>query len=225
MEHILAKNSGINQIIGASILAIVCFIGLLGNINKIAKINSIIIPILIVFILFVGVQNLKSTDINSLQFNNFTYNGFMWILNLLIPILINLKKFIKSKNQILIVSIITSVILSIISILVFFLLTNVDVSFDTLEMPAVYVIKNKFPKLSFFYGLIILTAIFTTATSIGASFLNNVTKNKKQYNKYAFIICIAGVIVSSIRFSQLVKILFPTFGYAGILQILLILMM
>lgn len=182
-----------------------------------------------------GVQNLKSTDINSLQFNNFTYNGFMWILQailyasynliLLIPILINLKKFIKSKNQILIVSIITSVILSIISILVFFLLTNVDVSFDTLEMPAVYVIKNKFPKLSFFYGLIILTAIFTTATSIGASFLNNVTKNKKQYNKYAFIICIAGVIVSSIRFSQLVKILFPTFGYAGILQILLILMM
>ena len=109
--------------------------------------------------------------------------------------------------------------------LVFFLLINVDVAFETLEMPAVYVIKNKFPKLAYFYGIIILVAIFTTATSIGASFLNNVSKNKKQYNKYAFIICIAGVIVSNIRFSKLVKILFPTFGYAGILQILLILMM
>ena len=233
--HTLAKNFGINQLIGASILASICFIVLLGNINKIAKINSIIIPILITFILFVGIQNLKTININSMQLNSFTNNGFMWILQailyasynliLLIPILINLKKFIKNKKQILIVSIISSIILSIISMLVFFLLINVDVAFETLEMPAVYVIKNKFPKLAYFYGIIILVAIFTTATSIGASFLNNVSKNKKQYNKYAFIICIAGVIVSNIRFSKLVKILFPTFGYAGILQILLILMM
>ena len=233
--HTLAKNFGINQLIGASILASICFIVLLGNINKIAKINSIIIPILITFILFVGIQNLKTININSMQLNSFTNNGFMWILQailyasynliLLIPILINLKKLIKNKKQILITSIISSAIISIISILVFFLLINVDVAFETLEMPAVYVIKNKFPKLAYFYGIIILVAIFTTATSIGASFLNNVTQNKKQYNKYAFIICIAGVIVSSIRFSQLVKILFPTFGYAGILQILLILMM
>lgn len=233
--HILVKNFGINQLIGASILASICFIVLLGNINKIAKINSIIIPILIAFILFVGVQNLKTTNINALQLTSFTNNGFMWIIQatlyasynliLLIPVLINLKKFIKNKKQILIVSIISSVILSIISILVFFLLINVNASFDTLEMPAVYVIKNKFPKLAYFYGIIILVAIFTTATSIGASFLNNATKNKKQYNKYAFIMCIASIIVSNIRFSQLVKILFPTFGYAGILQILLILMM
>ena len=152
--HILVKNFGINQLIGASILASICFIVLLGNINKIAKINSIIIPILIAFILFVGVQNLKTTNINALQLTSFTNNGFMWIIQatlyasynliLLIPVLINLKKFIKNKKQILIVSIISSVILSIISILVFFLLINVNASFDTLEMPAVYVIKNKF---------------------------------------------------------------------------------
>ena len=235
MEHILVRNIGINRSIGSIFLTISCFSVFLGNIKNIAKINSIIIPVLILFIICVGIYNLKFIYINQIGENVIVKQGVSWIIQsmvyasynliLLIPILINLKKLIKNKKQILITSIISSAIISIISILVFFLLINVDVAFETLEMPAVYVIKNKFPKLAYFYGIIILVAIFTTATSIGASFLNNVTKNKKQYNKYAFIICIAGVIVSSIRFSQLVKILFPTFGYAGILQILLILMM
>lgn len=232
MEHILAKNFGINQIIGASLLAIICYTVLLGNIEKIAKINTVIIPILITVIVFVGVKNLQTIDISSIKFD-INNNKAMWFVQailyasynliLVIPVLINLKKFIKNKKQILIASIVASFVLALISILVFFLLKNVDVSFDTLEMPAVYVIKNKFPKLAFFYGLIILTAIFTTATSIGASFLNNVSKDKKQYNRYALIICLISVIVSNIKFSQLVKILFPMFGYAGILQIILLL--
>ena len=144
-------------------------------------------------------------------------------LILLIPVLINLKDFLKNRRQIKIISIATSIIISIISICIFFLLIHVDISFSNLDMPVVYVIKNNFPKISKMYGLIILIAIFTTAISIGAGFLNNVSKTNKQYKTFDFLMCLVSVIVANIGFANLVRVLFPMFGYLGIFQIFLIL--
>ena len=107
------------------------------------------------------------------------------------------------------------------TILIFLLLTNID-NFNKINMPAVYVIKTKFKEFRLIYGIIILTAIFTTAISIGISFLNNICK-KDQIPKKAFLLCLTSVIVSKIKFSALVNILFPLFGYLGLLQIYFIL--
>ena len=213
-------------------LAIICFIVFCGDIKNIAKINSIIIPILISFTLYVGILNLKYINLGSFENTLNKTNGISWAVQsilyasynmiLVIPVLITLKDFIKSKKQIFIVAIIASCIIFILSSIIFSLLTDINIDFSSLEMPVVYVIKNKFSNLSLIYGLIILIAIFTTAVSIGASFLNNVSKNKKDYRIKAFIMCVASVIISNIGFSNLVKILFPMFGYMGILQILLI---
>lgn len=231
--RILIKNIGINKIIGSLLLAIICFFVFLGNIKNIAKINSIIIPILIVFILYVGILNLKYININQIENQEIKRETFSWIIQsilyasynliLVIPVLINLKDFIKSRKQITIVSFISSSIIFMLSIIIFLLLTNVNLNFSNIEMPIVYVIKNMFPNIRIVYGIIILIAIFTTAVSIGVSFLNNVSKNKNEYKKRALFICIISVIVSNIGFSNLVKVLFPMFGYIGILQIFLIL--
>lgn len=233
MEHILVRNIGINKIIGSIFLAIICYIVFLGNIKNIAKINSIIIPVLIFFIICVGIYNLKLVKINQIGSNVIVKQGFSWIMQsivyasynliLLIPVLINLKDFLKNTKQIKIISIATSIIISIISIFIFFLLVHVDTSFSNLDMPVVYVIKNNFPKISKMYGLIILIAIFTTAISIGAGFLNNVSKTNKQYKTHAFLMCLVSVIVANIGFANLVRVLFPMFGYIGIFQIILIL--
>ena len=102
------------------------------------------------------------------------------------------------------------------------MLVNVDVSFSILEMPIVYVIKNNFFPIGNFYGVIILIAIFTTAVSVGISFLNNACKNKKSFAQVATIMCITSIAISNIGFSNLVKILFPVFGYLGMAQIHLI---
>lgn len=233
MEHISVKNIGINKIIGSIFLAIICFIVFLGNIKNIAKINSIIIPVLIFFIICVGIYNLKFININQIGENAVVKQGYSWIIQsivyasynliLLIPVLINLKEFLKNRKQIIIISIATSIIISIISIILFLLLINVDISFSNLEMPAVYVIKNNFSKISKMYGFIILIAIFTTAISIGAGFLNNVSRTNKQYKIFAFFMCLVSVIVANIGFANLVRVLFPMFGYIGIFQIILIL--
>lgn len=219
--------------IGSGILALICFFVFLGNIKNIAKINSIIIPILISFILYIGIHNIKFININLIKNTLIKSEGISWIIQavlyasynmiLLIPVLINLKDFIKSRKRIMFVSIISTGIIFILSLMIFLLLTNINIDFSNIEMPMVYVIKKRFLNISFVYGFIISSAIFTTAVSIGVSFLNNVSKNKKDYNKIAFFICFMGVIISNIGFSNLVKVLFPMFGYMGILQILIIL--
>ena len=222
---------GINNIIGSTILAIISYLIFLKNIKSITKINSIIIPILIILVFIIGIKNILTIDVNQIGKNIILKNGQYFIIQsilyasynliLLIPVIVNLKKYIKNKRNIVITSILTSTIICIMTILIFLLLTNID-NFNKINMPAVYVIKTKFKEFRLIYGIIILTAIFTTAISIGISFLNNICK-KDQIPKKAFLLCLTSVIVSKIKFSALVNILFPLFGYLGLLQIYFIL--
>ena len=220
---------GIAKIIGSTILASICYFVFLGNIEKIAKINSVVIPILILIVTIVGVKNLLEIDIAQIGYNTKVNTSLFWVIQsivyssynslLLIPVLISIRKFVKNNKQILFISIITGIIISIISSLIFFLLINVKIDFKNLEMPIVYVIANKFNKISRIYVATILIAIFTTAISIGISFLNNICKNNRNFPQIAIIMCITSIVICNIGFSNLVKTLFPMFGYLGLIQI------
>lgn len=224
----LSQSLKINQIIGSIILAIISYIVFLKNIESFAKINSVIIPILIIIILIIGTKNL----LNLPQIGNNIITDksqYGWILqatlyasyNLILvePSIINLKKFLKSKKQIIKISIILGIIMTILSVMEFLLLANVDINFQNLEMPLVYVIENKFNKFKLLYGIIILIAIFTTAVSVGLGFLNNICKNEKSFPQIALILCISSVLISPIGFSNLINNLFPLFGFLGLIQI------
>lgn len=58
---------GISNLIGATILAMVCFIVLLKNVSGVAKINTIVVPILIGFILIISLRNITQLDNQSFQ--------------------------------------------------------------------------------------------------------------------------------------------------------------
>lgn len=203
----------------------------LKNIDKIVKINFIIIPILIVIMVIIGILNIFSSNINLLFSNIIVDMSWNWLLSalkysgynliLLIPVLINIRHFIKRERHIMYISLITSLILTILSTLIFLLLINVNTDFSKLEMPIVNVINQKFSGFCLIYGLIILSAIFTTAISSGISFLNNL-ENKKSYPQFALIMCITSVVISNLGFSNLVKNLYSLFGYVGIIQIMLV---
>ena len=216
---------GINKIVGAALLATICFFVLLKDIEGVTKVNSVVVPLLIIVILVISVNNIKSMSFSSIGLN-LNYN---WILQsivycsynmiLVVPVLVGLNKYIKSQKQITVISILSGIIVFILSISIFLLLTNVNVSFVNLEMPVVYVIDNKFPVFRWIYGIVILLSIFSTAISIEISFLKNIAKEKNSFPQIVGIMCISGVLISNIGFSNLVKILFPVFGYLGILQI------
>ena len=200
----------IHRLIGAIFLAIICFVILLKDIEGVKKVNSIVVPILIGIILIISFMNIWILQ-------SIVYCSYNMIL--VVPVLVGLNKYIKSQKQITVISILSGIIVFILSISIFLLLTNVNVSFVNLEMPVVYVIDNKFPVFRWIYGIVILLSIFSTAISIGISFLKNIAKEKNSFPQIVGIMCISGVLISNIGFSNLVKILFPVFGYLGILQI------
>lgn len=227
----LSQSFGMNQIIGSSILALISYIVFLRKIESFAKINNIVIPILITIILIIGIINI--VNFKKIDNNIYLDKSYFWILQAILyasynlvlvePVLVNLKQFLKNKKQILKISIGVGIIMTLLATLEFLLLTNVDVIFKNLEMPLVYVVEKSFPTFTYLYGIIILIAIFTTAVSVGISFLNNISKNKKSFAHKAEILCITSVIISQISFSKLVEYLFPLFGLLGLIQMIFIL--
>ena len=133
-----------------------------------------------------------------------------------------MKEYLLKTKNIKYISIIVSIIIAILLISVFLFLINVDVNIRELEMPAVYAINNIWTRIKNVYGMIILISIFTTAISLGISFLKNVSINKKSYNVMAVLICVSAVIFSNIGFSNLVNMMYPILGFLGLLQLILI---
>ena len=180
---------GFNGLIGSSILAILCIIVFKTSQKGVVKVSEILVPILIVFITVIFILNIKDFDIYNLQNHLINNNSYNFLLSsivycsynsiLLIPVLITLRNYIRSKKQVINISIFSTIIIILLSISLFFLLTKVDVDISKLEMPAVYVVSKMFKVFEIIYGFIILGSIFTTAVSLGNSFLQNVSKKKK----------------------------------------------
>ena len=220
----------ISSVIGASIFSFLCFFVLVKDIEGVKKVNSIIVPILIVVIFIIGILSIKRLDVTNLVNEK---NSFKWILQaivycsynmiLVIPVLVSFGKYISSKKQIVIVSILSGAIILILAISIFSVLTSVTEDYSTIEMPAVYAIDKKLSWLSGIYSSVILFSIFSTAISIGISFLKNITKDRKSFPQFVAIMCISGALISNFGFSNLVKLLFPLFGYLGIFEMWIIL--
>lgn len=221
---------GINSLIGSSILAIATFAIFMTSVKGVVKVNELLVPILIGFLAIIGLINLK--ELHLLELGNYIArnNASNFIISailyssynsiLLIPVLLTLKNYIQNRKQIKKIAIISTIIIIVLSIIIFLLLIRVDVDITKLEMPVVYVVANMLEILRYIYGFIILGSIFTTSISLGTSFLQNTTQNKKNYTQIAIIMCITSVVISKIGFSNLVSLLYPIFGYLGLLQIL-----
>ena len=222
----LEQELGFNSIIGSTILAILCFIIFKANVEGFVKVNSILIPILIIIITFIGILNLKNIHISNLSYyliennNNWLITSILYASYnsvLLIPALISIKDYIKNNKNIKYISLIVTLVTITLLTIIFLFLINVDVDIKELQMPAVYSINKIYPNIKNIYGIIILISIFTTAISLGISFLKNVTKKQENYSIIATLICITSIIFSKIGFSNLVNLLYPILGVLGML--------
>lgn len=219
----------INSIIGSTILAGLCYIVFVTNVEGLIKISKYIVPFLIVFIILIGILNLTNFKIEEINndiiiekivagpINAIMYASYNSIL--LIPVLITMGKRIKKYEEIKFISIISGIIVLLLTIIIFFLLTNIKIDIRSIEMPVVYVIANNFKSLKSIYAIIILMSIFTTAISLGISYLENKKRDRKSYTQVAAIMCITSIFFSKIGFSNLINLLYPIFGVLGLLQI------
>ena len=223
---------------GSIIMAILCYITFQKDISGIVSVNSFLIPALILFIAYLGIKNggftyqnlivQKNIEVlsSSSIFDNWLVSSILYASYnsiMLIPMIIELSKYMDSNKKIYTTSIISTIILSILGICLFCLLLRGQGYISQLELPIVYIVKEFGNVYQWFYGIVIITAIFTSAISIGYSFLKNCTKTKKAYKYLNIFICLSAILVSNIGFSNLVSTLYPAFGVLGLFQICMLL--
>lgn len=135
---------------GSIIISIFSFFVFFKNINGIIKINTYLIPFLIILISFLGVRcNILSFDYNTLVnshdiqwlLKSFLYASYNSII--LIPIIINLNNLISNKKQIKLVSLFTVFFMIIMSVIIYTVLSMNMPKINTLDIPIVY-IASKF---------------------------------------------------------------------------------
>ena len=226
----LKENLSMPQIIGSTILALLCIIILSKEIKGILKASELIVPILIAFILIIGIKSANGIDIQNINKYIIKTNHTNWIISsilytsyntiLLIPTLISMKKILH-KKQIGKISQTVTIVITLLALSIYITMIRIDVDISKLEMPISYVISHQYPKLKIIYGIVILASILTTAISLGSGLLQNITNNEKSKKVLLIIICVVSIPVSQIGFSNLISYLYPVFGYLGIIQILM----
>lgn len=219
---------GIKRIIGSSILVIMTAIVFFTSVKGVLKVSEYIVPLLIIFIIIIGGTNLLTINSNTETLcikkgwllSSVIYCSYNMIL--LVPALISLRKQITKQKNIKYISVLCGIFMIIMSLLLYMLLMKADVELSTLEMPIMYVIRSFFKQYKTIYAFIILTSIFTTAISIGIGLLQNINSDKKRYTHFVIFMCITSLIVSNLGFSKLVNLMYPIFGYIGIVQLIYI---
>lgn len=220
---------GINSIIGSAILVVLSAVVFFTSVKGVLKVSEFVVPLLLLFIVLIGWRNLLTIDVGKdvlYAKNGWLISGIVYCsynIILLIPTLISIKNQIRRQSNIKFIAILCGILMTTMSILIYMLLIKADVELDTLEMPIVYVIRHFFPEYKIIYAFIILASIFTTAISLGIGFLQNVCKNRSGYPQFVVFMCITSLLISKIGFSKLVNLLYPVFGYLGIIQIFAIL--
>ena len=225
---------GIHFLIGASILGLICYFVFLKDVSGLVKVNQFVVPLLIGSLFIIGIKVIDLKNIFEISRHVSENSSCKWVLDsvlygsyntiLLIPVLIALRNLVNNKKEQCIISVLTVVLVIVLSLIVFFILSKIDVDIKNLEMPAVYVASKISEIFKYMYGFIILSSILTTSISLGTSFLENVANDKKRYKQYAILICVSAILVSNIGFSNLVNLLYPIFGYIGLIQIIKILL-
>lgn len=220
----------INHLLGSVLLSTICYFVFLKNVSGLIKLNQIVVPILIGSLLIIGINTIQFKNIYNISNYVITNSSWKWILDsilyssyntiLLIPVIIAVRKFVSNQKERLILAIVTILIVIVLTSIIFFMLSQIDVIIENLEMPVVYVVSKISEMFKYIYGFIILSSILTTSTSLGTSFLENVASDEKRCRRYALYICLSAILVSNIGFSNLVSVLYPIFGYIGLVQII-----
>ena len=218
----------VEKTMACSIFAIILYLVLLKNIQGILNINNILVPIILILILYLGIKNLPyiigtrpiivaEEKTSNWLIYSILYTSYNSII--LIPVLIAMRKYINNKKEILSISILSTACIIILALCIFGLMLKQNSNIGELEMPILEIVSGYGIIIEKIYGLIIIISIFTSAISVNYSFLENISTSKK-YKRNLFIICISSILISNIGFSTLVRILYPLFGFFGIIQLI-----
>ena len=216
--------------LGASIGASICYLIFSYKYKGIEILNTLLVPFIILGIIMIGFGKYDTTIFDNIKYTLPTTFITSPILSsvlyvsynslILVPILITFKQYNLCRYQKWVVAILSSLIFGMLGVVLFKVMNIFFPEILVFQLPTLRLAEVLSIEAKIFYGIIILFAIFTTAISSGYAFLE---MKENKYMLRATIMCVASIFLSKIGFSTLVNIMFPFFGYLGLLQLMIIL--
>ena len=223
---IFKEELGLSFNIGIVFMIICAFIVFLFSLEGMSLINSILVPLLIVGIIFTSfyVNMREGYNFSNIQGASITGKGnFLTSSLIIIVVFSSLLPLIDNKKTALLGGMSGGVILTIlgISILVSILIYYNEVF--VLDIPMLKICNYIGLGYRKSYAIILWIAMFTTALANGFGFMNRVSKGKNKMLMTA-LFCISAIPLAKVGFSNLVAILYPVFGFIGIVVMVFVLL-
>ncbi|ACV65022.1 Putative membrane protein [Desulfofarcimen acetoxidans DSM 771] len=215
--------------IGIIITAIITVLVIIGGLNRVLTVNLYLVPlkiIALIFIVILGLLNhgilINNTSIavlkNESQMNWF-WSSILYVSYNMIVALSVLSSLGKKINKEigLAAGITGGLILGIMAGLITIVGLSYSPEIIDHEIPLLYVANQLGTYYHFTFALLIWLAITTTAISSTHGFASRLAKqNSIKYKIAGVSICLIVLPLAQIKFANLVQVIYPIFGYAGL---------
>lgn len=221
----------VGRVVGSIVIIFLCYVAFKRNVDGLVKISNYLIPVLIIFLVFISVKNVDFIEnYNSIKYV-FVESG--WVVPvvkavlygsynciLLVPVIVALNGVISGKRASLMVGVATFVTIVVLSFSVYNILLLGDVQTFALEMPIIQIVKRYGGLCRLVYVVMIAISIYTTAISTGCGFLNG--SSKSRFGRNLVLMCASAVVLSQISFSTFIELLYPVLGVIGFVEVVAI---
>ncbi|HHU91025.1 MAG TPA: hypothetical protein GXZ22_08235 [Clostridiaceae bacterium] len=224
----------LNPLLGSLFMATITVITVLGGFNSIINSISIVVPFLVLSAVLVSIVTLlKSPPLSEISHSgierpimlrNWLWASILYISYNIIPsisILGPLGNQAQDRKTIKNGALLGGIGLGIGAAAIFLTLyVNAD-SIKHLEIPMIMVVRNISPEVRIIYATVLLAEIYTSAVGDLYGFAARICNLNAKSTTFVVLACSCLAFLASLTgFSNLVKYLYPTVGYCGVLTLI-----
>ncbi|QNO15019.1 hypothetical protein HYG86_09685 [Alkalicella caledoniensis] len=218
---LLYENIGTNNYINYSLIALILYLSFSSGIKGILKLNTVLIPLLVIVIVIICLNSMIISEkafTGGIMPKNYLVSGLTYAsYNLIIGMVVlsSIKKEIYNKSTIIFGPLYAGLLLGAMLILITIATRGLE-SYS--EIPILDLARPLGQK--FYYLLVpsIGIAILTSAIASGHGLVVRLQQlTNLKYNTLVAIIIIIAIPMSSIGFTQLIKFVYPFFGFINFL--------
>jgi uncharacterized membrane protein YkvI len=225
---------GLHPLLGSFFMALITVITVLGGFNSIINSISAVAPFLVFSALFVSISSILSVksltgiDILSLEkpvmLRNWLWSAILYISYNIVPsisILGPLGRETQNRKTIRKGAIIGGLGLGIGSTSIYMALFINAETVKNLEVPMIMIARRISPVVQVLYSVVLLAEIYTSAVGDLYGFASRICNMKTKKATFVILICSVTAFLASLAgFSNLVRYLYPSVGYCGVLTLI-----
>lgn len=229
---VLKQGFGIPYTPSVLILACIVSIWLSNGLKGLAKVNSVMVPLILLFAImmfFRSNDEIKNLFSASIFEGKSDYNYVLYALgyvsyNMMTGsmVLASLGRYTKRRIAAFGAALLATAGLFIVGVIIWALTTVYYERLRYVEVPLVMLAKNEGPIFNTAAVVAMLFAMLTTAVGVGYAFISSFSHKLKLSQSHALLFLALGLPITYIGFSSLVGLIYPLFGVIGVILIILI---